>query len=780
MAPRKRKPFAEPQAPQPDMPEEEFVPAEQEPPKPQQSASELYLALKAIIGDLQREADDRVQQRINIEKRWLADLRQKHGEYEPKVKAELATAEKSQLFINQTRPKTNTCAARLFDMLFPTDDKNWGIAPTPVPTLTAQAKKAVDAAEKMAEAANAKLAQGDEAGAAQLAEQGNVIAGTKARLEKEMAEAKKRAEAMQDEIEDQLKECEFAASARLVIDDACDIGTGIVKGPVGTMEHSRRSWQKRQDATEGSAAVYELTFEDDTRPAYYWVDPWSFFPASDARNMMESDSTYERHILTEKGMRRLAKMPGFDKDAIRRLLRDGAKEAIPTYLSDIRAIKGEQALPTETRFIAWEYRGPLTADKLMQVCSCLGTEQAKGIANLYPDPDPLIEIQVVMWFCQGELLKFGIGHLDSAESVYSVYNLEKDPASIWGFGIPYLMRDSQKALNAAWRMMMDNAGLSSGPQIEIDPQVIKPADGTYSLYPRKVWLRQTTALANKPGLITYDIPSHQDELAAIIMLAKQFIDDETSISVLAQGEQGAHTTQTAQGMAILMNGINVVFRRFVKNFDDQFTVPCIRRLYDWNMQFSKRDDIKGDFDVDARGTSVLLVRELQSQNLLVLAGFTAHPVLGMLLKGANVLRKLSQSMMIAPDDIILTDDEIEAQAKKLASQGNPEDAKLAMQAKIAADNNKTKLDIAQLENETARIKFAEDHNMSLEKLNAMLQGMRMQTDSKERIFAAEAAVEATRPADEGSGGYISGGGGKATKKPKAKQTKTRVSGIAAA
>ena len=50
--------------------------------------------------------------------------------------------------------------------------------------------------------------------------------------------------------------------------------------------------------------------------------------------------------------------------------------------------------------------------------------------------------------------------------------------SCWGFGIPYLMKAQQKVLNAAWRQMMDNSGVTSGPQICVKPDLISPADKT--------------------------------------------------------------------------------------------------------------------------------------------------------------------------------------------------------------------------------------------------------------------------------------------------------------
>lgn len=92
--------------------------------------------MSAFGSKLQRLADERVAGRIEIEKRWLEDLYQYNGKYDSETQSRLAaSASKSKVFVNITRPKSNTIEARLVDMLFPTDDKNWGIDPTPVPRL---------------------------------------------------------------------------------------------------------------------------------------------------------------------------------------------------------------------------------------------------------------------------------------------------------------------------------------------------------------------------------------------------------------------------------------------------------------------------------------------------------------------------------------------------------------------------------------------------------------------------------------------------------------------
>ena len=297
---------------------------------------------------------------------------------------------------------------------------------------------------------------------------------------------------------------------------------------------------------------------------------------------------------------------------------------------------------------------------------------------------------------------------------------------------------------------MDNAEFSAFPITEIDTSVIQRSGGGDAvLEARSVWERTGNA-GNRPGFIFHDIPIHQQEYATIIDMALRFTDLETNISVLASGEQGA-TSKTAGGMALLMNSVNVVFRRVVKNFDDGVTTTAISRAYYFAMQFSKREEIKGDYAVEARGSSVLLVREVQAQNLLLLAmQASVHPVLGGHLKIRALLKKLLQSMMIASDDVLKTQAELEADAAQAAQEAqeappDPEMVKLQLQREIAQMDGENQFALAQMRHESEAMKLAGQQQISLEQVMARLQAMREQSASKERIFASEAALEARKP-----------------------------------
>ena len=385
------------------------------------------------------------------------------------------------------------------------------------------------------------------------------------------------------------------------------------------------------------------------------------------------------------------------------------------------------------------------------------------------EADPLQELETVIWFCQGELLKFGLHHLDSGDPIYSVFCLEKDDASIFGFGIPYIMRDPQKAMAAAWRILLDNAGLSSGPQIVVNDNVIEPFNGVWALEPRKLWLKKKAAPKGEKAFEIFDIPSHMKELTDLIELCKKNVDEETSQPAIAQGDQGANVTKTATGMSLLMNSANIIFRRIVKNFDDDMTTPSIRRMYDFLMQFSKKEYIKGDFEVDARGTSVLLVREMQSQNLLLfLTNFSGHAVLGKFLKkeGLPGLRALAKTMSIPANELVKSNEEVaqdEAEAAKADPIPDPEVMKIEAMLNVKQMEWGGRIELANLQRETELIKLAGQQNMKLDELEVMLNEGRenraakaresgAERDSKERMMAAEAAV--SERIGKGGGGHF--------------------------
>ena len=771
--------------------------------------------LKDIIGRLEAEVTSRIGKRQSLEDRWISDLEQYHGRYDPGTAKELLDESRSGLFINATRPKTDGLAARLKDLLFPTDEKNWGISPTPVPTLSDNAERAAAEARQKIEQAEMAATQTDQA-----AEQGappkqiaamqqqQVAAQAEADEAKEAAsvlaarleEGRKRADLMEKEIDDQLTECRYQWIKREQIDCATKLGTGVTKGPV-TGDMVRRGWKADPDTGE-----HRLEMTSGKQPAYRYVDLWGFFPDMDALKIGKSNGVFERYLMNRRALRQLALLEGFDKDALRRLLQLAPSTSAPSYLAQLRNIRAASQQVTGDLYHVFEYTGPLEPQDMQDLALhmlSLEDQTINGIANealrQVSEIDPLAAVNACIWFCQGEILKFALYPYDSGETMYSVFNLVKDEASIFGYGMPAVIRDPQSAMNGAFRAMMDNGGVSSGPQVIIDTQNVEPEDGDYRLKPRKIWRAKNGIQKENPPFQLFHIESRQVELANIIVLCERFIDNMSMLPQVIQGQTGevgaTNVQQTALGTALLHNSANTVFRSIVKNFDDDVTTPDIRRAYDWNMQFNEKPEIKGDYEVDARGSSVLLMRELQAQNLMVIAmHLGGHPIYGPMLRNRELLAKIFQAYMIPTDEVMLTDDEIDAVLAKAAQESEAQLAaqaaaatakemkemevkKMEMQVAMANQENASREKIAKMNYDAQMNMTAAKLNMSVQELEAMLAGKEIDVASKERIFASEVAIEQRNAAEarargetpRGSGGYVSAGG-KASTSEKRKPT----------
>ena len=553
---------------------------------------------------------DRVSKRSAIEARWLEDLRQYNGKYSADEQARLDASEGSSIFVNITRNKTNAAEARLSDMLFPTDDRNWGIRPTPVPQLESQSKDHQDP-EKDNARQLIKL-------------------------------AKDRAEAMTREINDQLVESKYHAICRDMIHDACVMGTGIIKGPV-IVGKTNQVW------IQNDLGESELHVEDDFSPGTQYVDPWNFYPDDSAATLTESESNLERHYITKRQLIGLAKTPGYLPDQIRSIIQGDVRntQATHDWQTELRAISGITSSSDNTKYELWEYTGPIEKDELLA-------------AGEEIDEDELVEYYGTVLFCDSTVIRVSIHPMETQDDLYRVFNWEKDRSSIFGFGVPYLMRNPQKVMNAAWRMVLDNGGLSAGPQIVVDTDAIEPLDGVWCIQSRKLWKKKKSGVQVDHAFRVYQIDNNQNELMNIFTSARQLADEETNLPLIAQGEQSSAVTKTARGMDMLMNSANIVLRRAVKNFDDDVTTPHITAYYNWNMQFNDNPEVKGDFTIDARGSGALLAREMQQERLMQFSQIAgSNEEFAVRTDWDGLYKQIVKHMQIAKDDVVLPEEEVQ-------------------------------------------------------------------------------------------------------------------------
>lgn len=587
---------------------------------------------------LSKLALQQVQKRQVTENRWFDDLEQYSGQYDEETWQAIVDAKGSQAFENITRKKALTAESRLLEMAMPTNDRNFSISPTPVPDLL-----------------------------------GVDVAGLSD--DEIMDIARKKAGAMENEIDDQLTECGFHDSLRQAIHEMCVFGNGVLKAPV-LYESEEKNYLPL------SEGVFDLELNRELKPGVEFVSLFDFFPDMSARKFSQCGFYFERKYLSKERLRELKELPGYLADAIEDVVavepsdynsHDG------NVTSVLRALSGQTEL-NRGLYLVWEYNGSLKNKELL-ACGC-----ETGIEN---DSESL---DCTVIFVGDTVIKAALHPLEEGGVMYHVMPYEKNDSGLFDFGVPYLLRNEQRTVNSSLRKIHDNGTLSSSPQIIFNSQIVKPLDGDYSFYPGKMWELMDKNASVRDAFASFDIPNNQAQLLNIYQTAKQAADEVTGIPMLQQGEKGS-APDTATGMSMLMNNSNVWLRRILKSIDDVVT-GVVSAFYDWNMQNNPNPEIKGDFKIKAKGSATLLVRETQSQFLLNLATLAQQQNFSGLTKWSALYRKLIQSMQLPADDLVKTDKELAAEQQ----QPNPE--AVMQQEMLKVQLEKVQAEIDQLKSNT--------------------------------------------------------------------------------
>ena len=711
--------------------------------------------LQAFGTSMSHQRDEWIRSRYSygVDKRWLEDEDQYNAkdniakqasqmmtsvEQGYPVTTQGAKAHRSTVYIGLTRQKTNAAEARLADILLPTDDRNWGIQPTPIPTMMAMGR-------------DERMAGDKDTGQPMVDPDTMQPLRMKDIARAAMKVARDKAKAMQTEIDDQLIECDFNGEMRKVIHNSARLGTGVIKGPIVT-NRTRKAWQPFKDM-EGSV-IHQLEIVQEMSPASFNVDPRNCFPDPGCGdNIHHGKGIYEREQLTVRQVRELAKQPGYMKEQLRKVLEEGPKKS-----ATFQELKDEdQRDVARDVYEKWEYWGEVDYDDLKSAGLKMDTEK-----------DELKSISACVVMINNTVVKVYINPLEDGSLPYDFFVWEKVADSVWGYGIPYLMRAQQKVLNAAWRQMMDNAGVSSGPQIIIKAGAIQPADKQWQLSARKIWFATDDVDDVRKAFTAVEFNSYQAELAAIIKMAMELADQETGVPAITQGEKGA-APDTVGGMQMLMNSANVVLRRLVKQFDDSITRPHIRRYYDFNMMYNEDEEVKGDFTIDARGSSALLVRDIQNQAFLNLLAAGANPVYGVYLDTQKLFEKALQAQHIDPAEVLKSEDELEKlkeaaaqpqqaeqdpalavaqlrgdiEMQKAQVQNQGDMAELQLRQQIAQQEHDLRMTELAMTREIEMLKMSNQQNISLETIKAKLAETAIKERGKKELYAAEQNLKMT-------------------------------------
>lgn len=516
--------------------------------------------------------------RLAVEQRWLKDLRQFKGVYDPEEEAKMPPG-KSRVHTRMTRVKVKSATAKLMDLVFPAGSSdNWSYEPTPVSDVTPTPevmRSLVEQLQRMPTEAEMRIAI--------------------------QAQAAHACKLMMNEVRDQLVEAKYRRLMKLVINSGNLFGTGILKGPLVNRTY-RKTWGMSPEGVWKLNSIPKLTPFIDFTPV------WEMYPDSLATSFTEARFNYQRSIMPKHMVLELAGRPDFSSKKIREYLQNHPD-------GDATMLDWE----IELRRLGWNLTGNTTKGKRYEVVEYWGVIDAKELLELGLDlPDNTQEeFWSNVWLLGDKIIKIEVQPIEGMQLPYFAYYWDKDETSIFGEGIPTVIRDDDKSLNASNRAMLDNAAICAGPITEVNVDLLHPDEDPRDIHPFKVFVRSGVGVeAQYPAIREIRLQSHVNEYMGLAQFFANNIHESTIPSYMhGEATSKGSVGRTASGLSMLMSAAQVTFKDQLFSLDDDVQGPFLESLYHWNMQFNPKQEIKGDFNVVVKGTSSLVAREIRAQNL---------------------------------------------------------------------------------------------------------------------------------------------------------------------
>lgn len=557
----------------------------------------LETAVTGLAGYVKGLWSDAHRAKHDVEQRMLASVRQRRGIYDPQVLTEIRKFGGSEVYMMLTSNKCRTATAWLKDaILGQGEDKPWTIAPTKEPEISPEDEQAV-----MQEAVNIAL-QVEQSMNVEITPQ--IMKEISDRVQSDFVqhiykEANEKLRRMETKMEDQLQEGGFIKAIEDCIDDVSTFPTAILKGPV-IRKKKRLSWKETGDGG------YEPVVEDTLVEEWERVDPFMLYPSPQSSGIGDG-YLFERHRLSRGELEAMKGVEGYSLKEIDEVLLLYGTGGLNNWLS----IDSERS-HAEGKESQVEVNN---ADELIDALQFWGSVQGKRLKEWGMSdediPDETKEYKVELWLIGANVIKAVINPHPLAQLPYYTASYEEIPGTFWGNAPTDLIRDCQAVCNATARAIVNNVGIASGPQVDINTDRLPAGEDITEMYPWKIWQTRSDPYGSTANAVNFFQPNIMaNELMGVYERFSTMADEYSSIPRYMTGDASTGGAgRTASGMSMLMSNAGKGIKNVVRNIDSGIIGPAVKALYMHNMEFSEDPELKGDINVVAKGANSLVVKE---------------------------------------------------------------------------------------------------------------------------------------------------------------------------
>ncbi len=390
---------------------------------------------------------------------------------------------------------------------------------------------------------------------------------------------------------------------------------------------------------------------------------WDIFWDMEASDFQTGIGVIHRIMMSPGMVRRLEEQPGYDSEAISRVIsqfNDGDNNASRSDEDPKR-----QALEKRRRGIeVVEFWGRVPRKELGGHDELLAGVSTDGRE---------IELTSTVAYCSGsdgiEIRPALPNPLPLKRRPFNVGYWEEQPHTTSGVGMSENLKDAQMMINGAYRCFIDNKAFSSSLMMFFNESALKP---NQDLSPRtgarvafQDWVKDIRQVMQ-----WFSPPDNGGGTLELIGLAERFGDEDSGHPKLMQGETAKHAPKTAFETGQLLEAANKQIGKVIRNQDEGLIEPDIEALYHYLMVTDPDENIKGDFTCSATGFAGYTDKVIRAQGLMRLIQFTLSNEMTMaLLKVPDAVREAWRVSNFDPDQFLKTDEELMQElAQNMAEQ----------------------------------------------------------------------------------------------------------------
>lgn len=575
-----------------------------------------------------------------ISERLLTALRTYKGEYDQTTLNAIREFGGSEVYARVTSTKCRAATALLRDVYLGAD-RSWDIEPTPHPSVPDNVQGDIQ------QLVNIEVATMMQAGVAvdqqAVADRVNLLRKQAERAAKKVAVEE--AERAGERLDDILTEGGFYQAFAEFLIDLPIFPYAVVKGPVVR----RKQQTKWVDGQPQRASI----------PRLYWnrVSPFDLYWSPGATHRRQADFV-ERIQLSRAELLQCRGLPGYDNAAINAVLERSYVDGLHDWWDTI---------DTERAQMEDRERWTRTNTSLIDTAEFTGYVSGKLLREWgmteQEIPDSFQEYYVTAWLIDRWVIKVQLNPTTNNSPPYYISSFEKVPGAMIGDGLPDLLEDVQSICNAAARALVNNASISSGPQVVINDAVLQPHEND-QLYPWKRWKVNYDPSLVPASVTPIQFFQPQINAAQLIGIYEKWNTMGDEISSIPRYMTGSEKVggagRTASGLAMLMGNASKTLQNVAASIDRDVIEPLLSDLFDFVMT-TQPGTFKGDELIVVKGVNHAVRREQDRMRQLEFLQLTANPIDQALMGPvgrANVLRNVAGNLGLEHERVLPSDEEL--------------------------------------------------------------------------------------------------------------------------